>query len=55
MLETLVRMAHDLGVAVLAEGIETEGEDATCRQLGFDFAQGYYFGRPASIDQITSP
>jgi EAL domain-containing protein (putative c-di-GMP-specific phosphodiesterase class I) len=51
MLETLVRMAHDLGVAVLAEGIECQGESDVCAQLGFDFAQGYYFGKPAPLTQ----
>ncbi len=51
MLETLVRMAHDLGVAVLAEGIECQEEGEICAQLGFDFAQGYYYGKPAPVCQ----
>jgi EAL domain-containing protein (putative c-di-GMP-specific phosphodiesterase class I) len=51
MLETLVRMAHDLGVAVLAEGIECQGEGDVCARLGFDFAQGYYYGKPAGVRQ----
>jgi EAL domain-containing protein (putative c-di-GMP-specific phosphodiesterase class I) len=54
MLETLVRMAHDLGVAVLAEGIECQGEGEVCAQLGFDLAQGYYYGKPAPICQPVS-
>ena len=51
MLETLVRMAHDLGVAVLAEGIECQEEGEVCAQLGFDFAQGYFYGKPAPVPQ----
>ena len=51
MLETLVRMAHDLGVAVLAEGVECQAEGDVCSQLGFDFAQGYHYGKPAPIRQ----
>jgi len=47
LLETLVRMTHDLGVAVLAEGIECQAEGEACAQLGFDYAQGYYYGKPA--------
>jgi len=47
MLTTLVRMVHDLGVAVLAKEIECEGEAAFCARLGFEYAQGYYFGKPA--------
>jgi EAL domain-containing protein (putative c-di-GMP-specific phosphodiesterase class I) len=47
MLETLVRMVRDLGIQALAEGIETEAEADACRDLQFDLAQGFYFGRPA--------
>jgi EAL domain-containing protein (putative c-di-GMP-specific phosphodiesterase class I) len=52
MLQTLVRMAHDLGVAVLAEGIECAAEGDVCTQMGFDFAQGYHYGRPAPLAQL---
>jgi EAL domain-containing protein (putative c-di-GMP-specific phosphodiesterase class I) len=52
MLETLVHMAHGLGVAVLAEGIECEGEGDVCAQLGFDYAQGYHYGRPAGLVEM---
>lgn len=48
MLATLVRLAKELGVWTLAEGIECEDESVACRQLGFEFGQGYYFGKPAS-------
>ncbi len=51
MLETLVRMAHDLGVRVLAEGIECQAEGDVCAQLGFDLAQGYHYGKPAPATQ----
>lgn len=47
MLRTLIEMARDFATATLAEGIETEAEAEVCRDLGFDFAQGYFFGRPA--------
>ncbi len=47
MLETLVRMVRDLDVQALAEGIETEAEGNTCRDMGFDLAQGFFYGRPA--------
>ena len=44
---TLVQMVHNLGITSLAEGVETAGEDETCRQMGFDLGQGYLYGRPA--------
>ncbi len=47
MLASLVAIVRDLGVQALAEGIETEEEAEVCRQMGFDSAQGYFFGRPA--------
>lgn len=47
VLGSLVRMVKNLGIASLAEGVETEGEDEVCRQMGFDLGQGYLYGRPA--------
>ena len=46
MLAALVRMARDLGIAPLAEGIELADEADVCRQLGFTLGQGYFYGRP---------
>lgn len=47
MLGTLVNMVKDLGILALAEGVETAEEAATCRELGFELAQGFYYGYPA--------
>lgn len=44
--KALVNMVHDLDVIALAEGVETELQSEICRDLGFDLAQGYLFGRP---------
>lgn len=49
MLGSLVQIVIDLGVNPLAEGIETSEEAEVCRALGFQSAQGFYFGRPAPI------
>jgi EAL domain-containing protein (putative c-di-GMP-specific phosphodiesterase class I) len=54
MLETLVRMVHDLGIAALAEGVETAAEAEVCTDLGFHFAQGYHYGRPAPASALLS-
>lgn len=46
----LVRMALDLNIQPLAEGIESAEESEICRRIGFTHAQGYYYGKPmASI------
>ncbi len=47
MLQSLVMMVQDLDISALAEGIETKEEAEACLALGFDLAQGYYYGRPA--------
>jgi EAL domain-containing protein (putative c-di-GMP-specific phosphodiesterase class I) len=47
LVSTLVAMVRDLDVIPLAEGIETEGEAAVCTELGFELAQGYFYGKPA--------
>jgi len=51
MLSSLVRAVQELHVTVLAEGVETAEEAACCREMGFDLAQGYFFGRPAALWQ----
>ncbi len=47
MLASLVHMIQDLGIAALAEGVELVEEHEVCEEIGFDYAQGYYYGRPA--------
>jgi len=39
-------MVRAFGISPLAEGIEKEAEAETCREIGFELAQGFYFGRP---------
>jgi len=53
-LAALVHLVRDLGIATVAEGVEREEEAIVCRQLGFDLAQGYYYGRPAPCPQIRA-
>lgn len=42
----LIRYAHDLGIRVVAEGIETAQELQIVTELGADYGQGYFLGRP---------
>jgi EAL domain-containing protein (putative c-di-GMP-specific phosphodiesterase class I) len=50
MLAQLVKMLCDFGIAPLAEGVECREEGETCQQLGFQYAQGFYYGRPRPVD-----
>ena len=54
VLENLVRMAHDLGIVPLAEGIETREEHEFCRYVGFVLGQGFYYGRPGAAKLYNS-
>jgi len=42
----IVVMAHRLGLKVIAEGVETEGQRAYLASIGCDYGQGYLFSRP---------
>ena len=42
----ILSIARQLGIEVIAEGIETQAEFATMRELGANLFQGYYFARP---------
>jgi EAL domain-containing protein (putative c-di-GMP-specific phosphodiesterase class I) len=46
MLASLVQMVRDLGIAPLAEGVELAADHEICRQIGFQFGQGFYYGYP---------
>lgn len=46
ILQSLVALAHDLGLEVIAEGIETEQQLAFLRDLGCEYIQGFLFSKP---------
>lgn len=46
MVRAMVDLCHDLGLTVVAEGIETEEQLEVVRRFGCDVGQGYLFGRP---------
>ncbi len=44
----IVNIAHLLGTAVIAEGVETESEYIICREVGCDLVQGFVVARPTT-------
>ena len=43
---TIANLVRELGISVLAEGVETEQDHALLVSMGFDLGQGFYYGRP---------
>jgi polar amino acid transport system substrate-binding protein len=50
----VIHIAHDLGMKVVAEGVETPEQLNFLRAIGCDAAQGYYLARPLPVDECTS-
>jgi EAL domain-containing protein (putative c-di-GMP-specific phosphodiesterase class I) len=50
ILRSIIALAHDLGMEVVAEGAETESDAIELYQLGCEFAQGFIFGEPMSVE-----
>ena len=46
IVKTVIEMAHSMDIDIVAEGIETEEQLNTMKELGVDYIQGYYFARP---------
>ena len=49
----IIAMAHSLGITVVGEGVENEGQFAVLKERGCDHAQGYWLGRPMSGSELA--
>ena len=52
IVRSTIALARDLGLRVVAEGIEDEETALALRDLGCHIGQGYHLGRPTTADQI---
>lgn len=50
--EAIITMAHRLGIAVVAEGVETSEQMRLLKEIGCDYAQGYLFSPPVSPEEM---
>jgi diguanylate cyclase (GGDEF)-like protein len=53
LVRTAIDLGHNLGLTVVAEGVEGAEHVAALRELGCDIAQGYHFARPMPADALT--
>jgi EAL domain-containing protein (putative c-di-GMP-specific phosphodiesterase class I) len=50
--EAIIVMAHALGLMVIAEGVETEGQRKLLADAGCDYGQGYLFSKPVPPEEF---
>jgi EAL domain-containing protein (putative c-di-GMP-specific phosphodiesterase class I) len=53
VIQALAQLCNDLGVQLIAEGIETAAEAAVCGRMGCQLGQGYLLGRPCPVSGLA--
>ncbi len=54
IVKNIINLAHTLNLEVIAEGVETEGQFKLLCEMGCNYFQGWYCGRPAPLPLIKS-
>lgn len=52
IVRSTINMAHELGLSVIAEGVENNESQTFLSELGCDYIQGYYLAKPMSFDAL---
>ena len=52
ILQSVISMAKQLGMAVITEGVETEEQLESLKKMGCELFQGYYFSRPIAVEEF---
>jgi len=53
IVRAIITLARNLGMKVTAEGVEDEAQLSFLNAYGCEFAQGYLFGKPMSVEELT--
>jgi EAL domain-containing protein (putative c-di-GMP-specific phosphodiesterase class I) len=54
IVQTIVLLGHNLGMEIVAEGIETSDQLASLRKLDCEYGQGYFFAKPLSPEAMVA-
>ena len=54
LVRSIIELAHNLGLSVVAEGVESASQVERLRELNCDAAQGYHLGRPMDREMMTA-
>ncbi len=54
IVETIILMAHNLGISVVAEGVETKEQLDLLNSFGCELVQGYYYSRPLPLEEVIA-
>ena len=54
VVNAIVSLTHNLGIQLVAEGVETLDQAAMLQSMGCEFAQGYLFSRPLDAEKVES-
>ncbi len=52
IVRNIINLAHSLNLEVIAEGVETEGQFNLLHEMGCNYFQGWYCGRPAPLPKM---
>ena len=54
ILDTIILLAHDLKLTVVAEGVESAEQMGRLKELECDYAQGFFIGQPVTASQVLN-
>lgn len=52
ILDSIISLAHRLGLKVVGEGVELKKQEGILRKLGCDYFQGFYYSKPIPLKEI---
>lgn len=53
IMEEMIRLSHELSISIVIEGIETLQQDRFVKEIGCEYGQGFFYGKPIHADRFT--